>query len=361
MSTLTVSTQMKNRMMTPRAAINAMFVFVPIAVLGEQLGLGPVALFVAAALSCVPLSYWLGQATEALGDRLGPVSVGLLNATFCNAAELIISVMAISHGLFVVVRTSLVGSVLGQLLLVLGTSLLLAGIKHGKLRFSQSLTQVNFTLMAIALVALGLPSILLATTSDEGRGSVSFLSPTLAVLLIIIYSSSVLFTLRGQPSEDDASADGPEWSPAMGLVVLAAATGGMIVISETLVGSIEGFIEETGMSEVFLGLILIPIFSNVVDHIVAITVALKNRMDLSLTVSVGSAAQVACLVIPTIVLISTFTGQSGEIIFASVELVAMAVGLLMIVPVLLDGRSNWLEGAQLLTVYTILGTVLWVI
>ena len=156
MSTLTVSTQMKNRMMTPRAAIDAMLVFVPLAIAGERLGFGPVALFVMAALSCVPLSYWLGQATEALGDRLGPVSGGLLNATFGNAAELIISVFAISQGLFVVVRTSLVGSVLGQLLLVLGTSLLLAGMKHGKLRFSQSLAQVNFTLMAIALVALGL-------------------------------------------------------------------------------------------------------------------------------------------------------------------------------------------------------------
>ena len=309
----------------------------------------------------MPLSYWLGQATEALGDRLGPVSGGLLNATFGNAAELIISVAAINHGLFVVVRTSLVGSVIGLLLLVLGTSLLLVGLKHGKLRFSQSLAQVNFTLMAIALVALGLPSVLLTTTAEEARGGVSFLSPTLAVLLIIIHSSAVLFTLRGQPSEDDASAGGPDWSPAMGLLVLAAATGGMIVISETLVGSIEGFIEETGISQVFLGLILIPIFSNVVDHIVAITVALKNRMDLSLTVSVGSAAQVACLVIPTIVLVAAFTGQSGGMIFASVELVAMAVGLLMIVPVLLDGYSNWLEGAQLLTVSTILGTVLWVI
>ena len=352
---------MKKRIMTPRGAMNAMLVFVPLALLGEHLGFGPVVLFATAALSCVPLSYWLGQATEALGDRLGPVSGGLLNATFGNAAELIISVAAISHGLFIVVRTSLVGSVLGQLLLVLGTSLLLAGMKHGKLRFSQSLAQVNFTLMAIALVALGLPSLLLATTSGEARSGISFLSPTLAVLLIIIYSSAVFFALRGQPSEDDASDSGPDWSPKIALVVLAVATGGMIVISETLVGSIEGFIDETGMSQVFLGLILIPIFSNVVDHVVAITVALKNRMDLSLTVSVGSAAQVACLIIPTIILVAAFRGQGAGMIFAPVELVAMAVGLLMIVPVLLDGRSNWLEGAQLLTVYTILGTVLWVI
>ena len=124
-------------------------------------------------------------------------------------------------------------------------------------------------------------------------------------------------------------------------------------------GSVEGFIEETGISQVFVGLILIPIFSNVVDHIVAITVALKNRMDLSLTSSVGSAAQVACLVIPIIVLVAVFSGQPAGLIFAPVELVAMAVGIFTIVPVLLDGHSNWLEGAQLLTVYLILATVLW--
>jgi Ca2+:H+ antiporter len=220
---------------------------------------------------------------------------------------------------------------------------------------------MNFTLMAIALIALGLPVILLATGSDGAQSSVGFLMPTLAVLLIVIYSSAVLFSLRGQPTEDDALDSGPAWSPGKGLLVLAAATGAMIVISDVLVGSVEGFIEETGISQVFVGLILIPIFSNVVDHIVAITVAIKNRMDLSLTISVGSAAQISCLVIPTVMLIAIAMGQSTGLIFAPAELVSMAVGLLMIVPVLLDGRSNWLEGAQLLTVYLILATVFWVL
>ena len=359
MSTLTVVTPIRNRMMSTRGIVNVMMVLVPLALLGEYLGLGSVPIFAIAALACVPLSYWLGQATEALGARLGPVSGGLLNATFGNAAELIISIAALNHGLFVVVRTALVGSVLGQLLLVLGTSLLLAGLKHGKLRFSPALTQMNFTLMVIALIALGLPVLLLATGSEGAQSSVEFLTPTLAVLLIVIYSSSVLFSLREQPSEDEALDSGPAWSPGRGMLVLAAATGGMIFISDVLVGSVEGFIHETGISQVFVGLILIPIFSNVVDHVVAITVALKNRMDLSLTVSVGSAAQISCLLIPSIVLIGIAMGHSAGLVFAPLELVAMAVGLLMIVPVLLDGHSNWLEGAQLLTVYLILATVLW--
>ena len=340
---------------------NAMLVFVPLAVASDHLGFGPVFVFTCAALACIPLSYWLGQATEALGSRLGPVSGGLLNATFGNAAELIISITALSYGLLVVVRTSLIGSILGQLLLVLGTSLLLAGLKHKKLEFSRELVQINFTLMAIALVAISLPTILLATAPEKAQASLGFLSPTLAILLIILYGFAVVFCLRGQPSEDDAESSGPQWTPSKGLLVLGASTGGMVAISEILVGSIHGFIEETGISQVFIGLILIPIFSNVVDHVVAITVALKNRMDMSLTVSVGSAAQVACLVLPVIVLVGFATGHPMGLVFTPIELISMGVGLALMVPVLLDGSSNWLEGTELLTCYMILGAVLWVL
>ena len=338
------------------AVSNLMLAFVPLGIAGEHLGFGGIFVFACSALACVPLSYRLGQATEALGSRLGPVSGGLLNATFGNAAELIISIFALSHGLMIVVRTALIGSILGQLLLVLGTSLLLAGLKHGSLRFSRSLVQINFTLMAIAFVAIGLPALLLATSPERGEASASFLTPTLAVLLLIIYGFAVLFSLRSQPVEDDE--DGPRWSSRKALLVLAASTGGMILISELLVGSILPFVEETGISQVFIGLILIPIFGNVVDHIVAITVALKNKMDLSLTISVGSAAQIACLVLPIIVLVSFAMGQTSGLVFAPIELVAFALGLLLLVPVLLDGLSNWLEGTQLLTCYLILAAVL---
>ena len=150
-------------------------------------------------MSCIPLSYRLGQATEALGSRLGPVSGGLLNATFGNAAELIISVIALSHGLFVVVRTTLIGSILGQLLLVLGTSLLVAGIKHKDLGFSRPMVQTYFALMALALVAIGLPSVLLRAAPETAEASTAFLVPVLCVLLMAIYGISVVFTLRNQP------------------------------------------------------------------------------------------------------------------------------------------------------------------
>ena len=357
LATITVSRLGKRRMVTAAGVMNAMLLFVPLAVLGELVGMGPVFVFACAALSCIPLSYWLGQATEVLGARLGPVSGGLLNATFGNAAEMIISVFALSQGLFIVVRTALIGSILGQLLLVLGTSLVLAGLRHGTLRFSRALVQVNFTLMVIAFAAIGLPSFLIAMSPEGSVSGMRFLIPTLSIILLAVYGLTVLFSLRAQPAGDETG--GRDWTPSRSMLVLAASTGGMILVSEFLVGSIVPFIEATGISQVFIGLIVIPIFGNVVDHIVAITVALKNKMDLSLTISVGSAAQVACLVLPLVVLTSVVMGQPMGLVFEPIELIALALGLVLMVPVLLDGSSNWLEGTQLLTCYLILGAVLW--
>ena len=306
------------------------------------------------------MSYWLGQSTESLGSRLGPVSGGLLNATFGNAPELVISVVALSHGLFIVVRTALIGSTLGQLLLVLGTSLLLAGIRHRRLHFSQDLVQANFTLMVITLVAIGLPTIMAARVPDTAQANLGFLVAALSVLQLIIYGFALLFALQNQPAEDE-SHSGPQWRPVKALVVLAISSAGMVLLSELLVGSILPFIEQTGISQVFIGLILIPIFGNVVDHVVAVTVALKNRMDLSLTISVGSAAQIASMVLPIILLVGLATGQHTALVFTPIELISLAMGLLLMVPVLLDGSSNWLEGAELLASYSVLATVLWVL
>ena len=347
------------RTVTAQRVMLAMLVTVPLAIGGELFHMGPVFVFSCSALSCIPLSYWLGQSTGSLGDRLGPVSGGLLNATFGNAAEFIISIMALNSGLLVVVRTSLIGSVLGQLLLVLGTSLLVAGLKYRDLGFSKPLVQINFTLMAIAAVAIGLPSVMVLLAPEEAAASAGFLAPTLAVLLLVIYGFSVVFSLKNQP--EDPGGDGLHWSVLKGLVVLGASTGGIVFASELLVSNILPLVEATGISTVFIGLILIPIFSNVVDHLVAISMALKNRMDLSLTISVGSAAQVACMVLPAIILISMFMGQPLGLTFTPIELISLGIGLLFMIPVLLDGKSNWLEGAQLLTCYFILAAVLWAI
>ena len=339
--------------------MSALLVLAPLAFAGELYGFGSVFVFTCSALACVPLSYWMGRATESLSSRLGPVSSGLLNATFGNAAELIIAITALSQGLFIVVRTTLIGSILGQLLLVLGTSLLVAGLRHKNLVFSQPLVQINFTLMAIALVAISLPSLLAATAPSDVQIGASLLTPVLSVLLLTIYAFAVVFSLRNQPHEEADRGDS-SWTLRRAFLVLGSSTGGIVLVSELLVGSILPFVEATGVSQLFIGLILIPLFSNVVDHVVAISVALKNRMDLSLTISVGSAAQIACLVLPVVVLVGWATGRPQGLIFAPLELVAMAVGLGLMVPVLLDGKSNWLEGAQLATCYLVLVAVLWV-
>lgn len=346
----------RGSMKSAQGIMNAMLVFIPLAIVGHLYNFGPVFVFTFSALSCLPLSYWLGQSTESLGARFGPVSGGLLNATFGNAAEVILSIVALSNGLFLIVRTTLIGSILGQLLLVLGTSLLLAGFRHKKLVFSQSLVQINFTLMAIALVVLAVPSFLIRGGAEIAQTGLRFLIPALCVLLLIIYGFAVAYSLKEQPEdEDDGSA--PRWSSRRGLLVLAGATGGLILISDLLVGSIVPLIKTTGVSQIFIGLILIPIFSNVVDQIVAIKVALKNKMNLSLTISIGSATQIACMVLPIIVLASIAIGQPMGLIFTPVELTFLAVGLLLMVPVLLDGKSNWIEGAQLLTCYFIIAMV----
>ena len=339
-----VSTTVTLRKLATGQAMNVMLLFIPVVVLGERLGAWPLLIFTCSAISCVTLSYRLGQATESLGSRLGPVSGGLLNATFGNAAELIISITALQHGLFVVVRTSL----------------LFAGLKYRDLTFSRSLVQIDFTIMFLAILVISLPSLLFALSPADSHGGVTLLTPTLMVFLIVIYACAVFFALRRQPEEQDEDGRVRSSLPK-GLLTLAASTGGIVLISEYLVASILPFAESTGVSQVFIGIILIPIFSNVVDHIVAISVALKNRMDLSLTISVGSAAQVACLVLPAIVLIGIAMGHSAELIFKPVELIALAVGLALMVPVLLDGDSNWLEGAELLTCYLILASVLWVL
>jgi len=338
---------------------NAMLVFVPLSIVGNQLGIEPVFVFIFSALACVPLSYRLGQATESMGMRIGPVAGGLLNATFGNAAELIISVIALNHGLFVLVRTTLIGSIIGQLLLVLGTSLLLAGLRYRDLKFSKPLVQVNFGLLLIALVAIGIPTLLMMGDPEGAQEGGPLLSVVLSAILIILYGFAVVFSLTRQPAED-SDAGGPTWTSSKSLLVLGASTGGIVLISDLLVGSVVPFIEATGVSQIFIGLMLIPIFSNVVDHMVAISVAMKNKMDLSITVSVGSAVQIACLVLPAVVLISFATGQVGGLLFEPAEIAVLAVGLFLMVPVLLDGESNWLEGVELLTSYLIIGAILWV-
>lgn len=333
---------------------------VPAALLAYFLGASPLIIFAISAVSFIPLSYMLGEATEHLASRLGEKAGGLLNATFGNGAELIIAGVALNAGLLTIVRTSIVGSIISQLLLVLGSSIFLAGLRFRSLVFNRHLAEMNFTNLVLVLVAVVLPTMFNPYLKHTDA---SHLSLGVAVIIFFLYLISLFYSFRAKEhateDEGDIGDTDGHWSVKKSIIFMIVSTGFIVAMAEILVGSIEPVLARTGMSEFFLGLIIIPIFGNVVDHIVAITTAVKNRMDLSVIISVGSAVQVAAFVLPIIVFLSFLLGRPFSFVFNTVEILAMGVSVFLLIPVMLDGKSNWLEGLQLISTYVILALVFW--
>lgn len=344
-----------------------------VAVLGEFLGWSPVVIFFAAALGVVPLAGFMGQATEELAFYTGPKVGGLLNATLGNAAELIITIVAIRagvlnpelrEGLMELVKASITGSVLGNLLLILGFSVLLGGLKFGKQTFSRTQAGVNATMLILAIIGLAVPSFFSHAIDEVNHAGVEYLSIGVAVVMIIVYVLSIIFTFQSktQTSADVVEVHGaqhehhePSWSVRTSVIVLVAATVGIAYLSELLVGAVEPVVHQLGISEFFLGIILIPIVGNVAEHVVAIQMAVKNKMELSLAISLGSSLQIALFVAPLLVFISLAMGNPLTLTFNIFELIALFGAALIASLIALDGESNWLEGAQLLAVYVIIG------
>ncbi|MBZ0276051.1 MAG: calcium/proton exchanger [Anaerolineae bacterium] len=334
--------------------VKALLIFVPIAIVAdfvlhlEQ----PVLLFIFAALGVIPLADLIGEATEELAVYTGPKIGGLLNATLGNAAELIITIFAIKEGLIDLVKASIIGSILGNLLLVLGLSILLGGLKNGLQNFDRRTAGLNATLLILAVVALMVPSLFDAAI-QENRASEVGLSEGVAVVMIIIYGLSILYTFtNGAPMTREAAHHESKWSVRFAVGVLVAATLGIVVLSEILVGAVEPVTQQLGLTEFFIGIIIIPLVGNVAEHLVAVQVALKNKMELSLAVSLGSSLQVALFVAPVLVFISLLMGgETLLLVFNSFELVAVTAASLVAAFIALDGESNWLEGAMLLAAY----------
>jgi Ca2+:H+ antiporter len=312
----------------------------------------------------------MGHATEALAVHTGPRLGGFLNATLGNAAELIITIFAIREGvinpgireeLLELVRASLTGSVLGNILLVLGLSILLGGLKHGTQRFERRYAGLNATMLILAVAALIIPSIFSHSIELVDHDAVEYLSLGVSGVMILLYVLALVFQLRNpavHTHEDNgyaaAEREAPYWSVTKALVVLLAATAGIAWMSEMLVGSVEHVIEQIGITEFFLGIIIIPLVGNVAEHLVAVQVALKNQMELSLAISVGSSLQIALFVAPLLVFISLLMGNPLTLVFNQFELIALMAATLIAALVSLDGESNWLEGAMLLAVYAII-------
>jgi Ca2+:H+ antiporter len=320
-------------------------------------GAGHSVVFVAAAAALVALAWLIGVATEELGAALGPRLGGVLNATFGNAAELIITFFALRAGLVDVVKASITGSILGNLLLVLGASLVAGGLRHGVQRFSRTTAGINSTMLMIAVIGLFVPAIFGQSIGRRHGPEVRHLSDGVAVVLIVIYALSLVFFF-GHPREGTGAIvaeERPRWRPlpAAGVLLLTAAVTAWV--SELLVAALEPTIAAWGMSELFAGVILVPLVGNIAEHLVGVQLALRDKMEFSLLVSVGSSLQVALFVAPVLVLLSHLVGTPMDLVFTQLELATVALAVVMVALIALDGESNWLEGAQLLAVYAILG------
>lgn len=339
-----------------------MLLFIPLAILARATEQSETLIFILSALAIIPLADLIGEATEELSLHTGPRIGGLLNATLGNAAELIITIFAINRGLLDLVKASITGSIVGNLLLVMGLSLLVGGLKNGTQTFDRRHASTNATLMILAVVALLIPSLFNPAIHGVAGGGATanelFLSEGIAVVMIVLYGLSVLYSFTGGKHTDAAHTTAedeehhkPQWTIQRCLIMLAAATFGIVVMSEFLVGAVESVTQTLGLTEFFIGIIVIPVVGNIAEHLVAVEVAYKNKMELSLAVSMGSSLQVALFVAPVLVFIALLFGQQLLLVFTTYELVTLVVTCLIAAFIAQDGESNWLEGAMLLAVY----------
>ena len=347
----------------------ALLVAAPIAIGLRLAGAGPIWLFVAACVAIIPLAGLMGRATEQLAERLGPGIGGLLNATFGNAAELIIALFALFNGLDDVVKASITGSIIGNILLVMGASLVAGGLKYDIQKFNRTAAGTGATMLVLAAFWMlvpaifhGLPEVTTADVFLEHELSVG-----VSIVLLASYGAHLVFSLKTHkglfnptPDETDAGADaahahGPLWSTRKAVAVLVGATLFVAWMSEILVGAVEGASHELGLNAVFVGVIVVAIVGNAAEHWVAVLVARKNKMDLAVNIAIGSSAQIALFAVPVLVICSFFIGPHPmPFVLNGFELGAIILAVLIANHVTNEGESHWFEGVQLLAVYVVL-------
>ncbi len=338
----------------------ALLIFLPITIIGKLVGLSDPVLFACSALAIVPLAGLMGKSTDVISCFCGQKIGGLLNATFGNATELIIAFVAMKEGMFDVVKASLAGSVIGNILLVLGMSMLAGGVKYKTQIFNRNSVNITASMLLFAVLGLCIPAIF-THTMPEGLLTTTFegLSVIIAILMLLIYFMQFVFCFvtHRQLYEETLTTDDDE-KPSMTLPfaigLLVGSTICIAILSEIFVGTIEPMAESAGLSTAFVGIILVPIIGNAAEHSSAVIMAVKNKMNAAVEIALGSSLQIILFVIPVLVLLSLcFTPMS--IVFTPFELVALAASVLIANRVAADGESNWLEGLQLVTVYIIIG------
>jgi len=346
----------------------ALLVFVPATVVAAWLH-GGTWIFVLAALALIPLARWIGTATEAVARHLGPGLGGLLNATFGNAAELIVAVAALKAGQTAVVKASIAGSILGNLLFVFGATLLAAGLKEPRPKFNATAALSSSALMYLAVVGLVVPDLFHATLGARVTELMRPLSLLVSVILVALYGLSLLFSLRTHAQlfegedplepelESEDTAEAPPWSIGLGVGVLIAATVATVVVSELLVGSLEMVIDAWGLTPTFVGVIIIAIVGNAAEHSTAVLMALEGKLEVGMSICFESSKQIALLVAPLLVFLSGPLGHPITLEFGHLEVLSLALAVGATALVTLDGETHWLEGAMLIGVYAILAIV----
>jgi Ca2+:H+ antiporter len=340
-------------MLKPR--LEWLLILLPIAVVLELAHAEPMLIFAASGLAILPLAGLIGHATEELAARTGPQIGGLLNATFGNVTELIIATFLILNGELAIVKASITGSIIGNVLLVLGVAFAVGGWKRVEQDFNRTAAGLHSASLVIAVGALLLPA-LFSFTPEATDFRTEAVSIGVAIVLMATYVAGLLFTLKTHRSlfRSDLEHAEPKWSARRAMGTLAGATVGVALMSEFLVGALEPTVEELGLSELFVGLIVVPIIGNAAEHSSAIFLAARDKMEVAIEIAIGSSTQIALFVAPLLVFVSLLVGNSMDLIFTGIEIAAVAFSAAILGFVVLDGRSNWFEGVQLVAAYVIL-------
>ena len=355
---------LKSVKLSKSSAIYVLLIFAPIAAGLEFIHADHLVLFVISAIALIPLAKLIGDSTEHLSTHYGPTAGSLLNVTFGNAAEIIIAVTAISAGLLDLVKASITGAIIGNILLILGLSIVAGGFRYKEQSFSRENIGVQSSMLFLAIIGLAVPTILATTilSPSENQGQVQLLSDALAIILLIVYILGIVFTFIThkhlftplETSEDMQESHGTHWSKKKSFLLLAASMAGVIVVSEILVASVETTGKELGFGQLFVGAVIVGIVGNAAEHSSAILLSLKGKIELSIGIAAGSGTQIALFVVPILVFAGIAMGQPFTLVFTLLELATIFLAAIILNLIVHDGRSNWFEGVMLTAVYIII-------
>jgi Ca2+:H+ antiporter len=337
-----------------------MLIFVPIAITTSYLELSPVIVFVLSGLAIIPLSAFIANSTEAIADVIGPTLGGLVNATFGNMTELVVAIVALRAGLVKVVQASLLGSIIANLLLALGLSMLIGGLKYKEQKFEIKIADLNSSSLLLAILVLLTPRAIDLTSPSIPDDVIQNFSYAASILLLIFYVFSLVFTFTSsrEPEADllePVNEHSLKPNLSRPIIKLLIGTLVLVFVSEILVGSLEETVETLGLTPLFTGVILLPLFGGIVEYITCVTAASKNKMDLAVSVATGSTLQIVLFVTPVLVLLGVVLGQDLNLEFNAFGMFAAVSSVLITNSISADGRSNWLEGVLLLILYGVLG------